>query len=178
MVRWLSREIPEESLVFLGNSLPVREWNLAATWEDRGFRCFSNRGANGIDGALSTFLGLGCDERECWAILGDLTTLYDLSAPWVLNQMRCRNVRIVVVNNGGGRIFSRLPALRAISNSQRQLMENDHRTSFEHWASMWGMAYVQVTEKSKLSLPDGPVVMEAVPDPVQNDLFWKKWEER
>ncbi|HSP34945.1 MAG TPA: 2-succinyl-5-enolpyruvyl-6-hydroxy-3-cyclohexene-1-carboxylic-acid synthase, partial [Thermoanaerobaculia bacterium] len=59
LIRKLSRELPDKSRVYLGNSLPVREWDLAATRADRGFTIEANRGANGIDGQLSTFFG-GC----------------------------------------------------------------------------------------------------------------------
>ena len=120
--RWfqfLSEAIPAGAAVLLGNSLPIREWNHAAAFEDRGLRCFSCRGANGIDGALSTFFGLSDDDAESWAIVGDLTALYDLSAPWILNQLAPGKRRIVVINNGGGRIFSKLPALADLADGER-----------------------------------------------------------
>ena len=47
-------------------------------------RCFANRGANGIDGALSSYLGVSRDAKEAWGIFGDLTVLYDLNAPAIL----------------------------------------------------------------------------------------------
>ena len=56
--RHLSEYMPENSLVFLGNSLPSREWEIAATRVSKNLRCYSNRGANGIDGNISTFLGV------------------------------------------------------------------------------------------------------------------------
>ena len=142
--RFLSEMIPAGSLILLGNSLPIREWNAAATLEDRGLRCFSCRGANGIDGALSTFFGLSEGDDESWAIIGDLTALYDLSAPWILRRLSAGRRRIVVINNGGGRIFSRLPALADLSEVERQAVENDHCISLEHWAAMWGMGYLRV----------------------------------
>ena len=142
--RFLSEQIPHGSLAFIGNSLPVREWNAAATFEDRGLRCYSNRGANGIDGALSTFFGLSEGEPESWAIVGDLTALYDLSAPWILGRLSPGKRRIVVINNGGGRIFSKLPALANLSDAERRAVENDHSFDLEHWAAMWGMSYVRV----------------------------------
>lgn len=175
LVRWLSLTIPESSHVFLGNSLPIREWNLAATLQPRGLQCHANRGVNGIDGILSTALGIAADARECWIVAGDLTTLYDLAAPWVLGQIRCRNVRFAVINNRGGRIFSRLPSLRCASESQQRMMENVHPTEFGHWASMWGMQYCRVEEPRLLSLSGSPAVVELIPDPRQTAAFWKEW---
>ena len=72
LVRELSEWIPEGSLVYLGNSLPIREWDLYAT-RRRRFSFAANRGANGIDGQLSTFLGMAEDGRENWCVVGDLT---------------------------------------------------------------------------------------------------------
>ncbi len=142
MFRALSEWIPEGSGVYLGNSLPIREWDLFAT-RRRRFAYGANRGANGIDGQISTFLGMAEEGRENWCVVGDLTALYDLSSPWVLGQIAARTaIRIVIVNNGGGRIFSRVPSLRAVSESERErLFENPHAIGFEKWAAMWGLDY-------------------------------------
>ena len=172
-VRRLSEFIPEGSLVFLGNSQPIREWNIAATRSKRGLRCFANRGANGIDGSVSTFLGLAAQEEQAWAIVGDLTAVYDLAAPWIVGQLPATNRRIVVINNGGGRIFRRLSALKGFSVAQMKLVENSHELCFKGWAEMWGMAYRRVTEVRDLEdLPDGFLLMELIPDITQSDDFW------
>jgi 2-succinyl-5-enolpyruvyl-6-hydroxy-3-cyclohexene-1-carboxylate synthase len=140
IVRALSEWIPEGSLVYLGNSLPIREWDLFAT-RRRTFAYAANRGANGIDGQISTFLGMASETRENWCVVGDLTALYDLSSPWVLAQMpESAPIRIVVVNNGGGRIFSRVPSLRAVPAAERErLFENPHAIGFDQWAAMWDL---------------------------------------
>ena len=84
LVHALSRIIPKSSRIFLGNSLPIREWDLAADTSPRGFEVAANRGANGIDGEVSTFLGFARAEASNWALIGDCTALYDLAAPWVV----------------------------------------------------------------------------------------------
>ncbi|HEU5163272.1 MAG TPA: hypothetical protein VFV54_09030, partial [Thermoanaerobaculia bacterium] len=101
------------------------------------------RGANGIDGQLSTFLGMVEEGRENWCVVGDLTALYDLSSPWVIPQIaEGAAIRIVIVNNRGGRIFSRVPSLGAVPESERErLFENPHAIGFEQWAAMWGLEY-------------------------------------
>lgn len=177
LIRWLSEAIPQGAQVFLGNSLPIREWNLAATMEPRGLQCMANRGANGIDGGISTALGVGADSGELWIVVGDLTALYDLYAPWALAQINCRNVRFVVVNNGGGRIFSRLPSLRGAGSHQKAAMENAHGIRFAQWAAMWGMGYHQVAEPSLLGLAPGPCLIELQPDENESERFWAKWEQ-
>ncbi|HEX7808943.1 MAG TPA: 2-succinyl-5-enolpyruvyl-6-hydroxy-3-cyclohexene-1-carboxylic-acid synthase, partial [Thermoanaerobaculia bacterium] len=87
MLRALSRELPDRARVYLGNSLPIREWDLVASRESRGFEYEANRGTNGIDGQLSTFFGWCKPHRDNVAILGDLTTIYDLNAPWIVPQL-------------------------------------------------------------------------------------------
>jgi 2-succinyl-5-enolpyruvyl-6-hydroxy-3-cyclohexene-1-carboxylate synthase len=145
MFRALSTDVPERALVYLGNSLPIREWDLAATRAPRGLTFEANRGANGIDGQLSTFFGQCDPARENVCVIGDLTALYDLNAPWIVPQLDTgTRFRIVVVNNGGGRIFSRVSSLCAVDPALRErIIENAHDLRFEQWAAMWT---IDVTE--------------------------------
>lgn len=176
-IRRISEVIPKGSLVFLGNSQPVREWNLAATRRQRGLQCFANRGANGIEGSVSTFLALSEGENEAWALVGDLTAIYDLAAPWILNQLHDANRRIVIINNGGGGIFRRLPALEGFSDAQMNLVENSHSLNFKGWAAMWNIPYRRVIQASDLvDLPDGAVIIELIPDSDQSEAFWNHFE--
>jgi 2-succinyl-5-enolpyruvyl-6-hydroxy-3-cyclohexene-1-carboxylate synthase len=175
-IRHLSRAIPAGARVFLGNSLPIREWNLAADPPRSGTAFFANRGANGIDGIVSTFLGVSATTLESWLIIGDLSALYDLSAPWILKQLPAGNRRIVVINNGGGKIFSRVDSLRSLDEQTRAVIENRHALSFESWAQMWGMRYTLCTSADQLAaLPDGNSVIEINPDTAQTELFWAQW---
>ncbi|HEX2120048.1 MAG TPA: thiamine pyrophosphate-binding protein [Thermoanaerobaculia bacterium] len=162
MFRTLSREIPEGARVYLGNSLPIREWDLAATREPRGFTIEANRGANGIDGQLSTFFGQCDPARENVCVVGDLTAIYDLNAPWIVPQLdRGVRFRIVIVNNGGGRIFSRVPSLRALDEPLRErIIENVHDVRFGHWAAMWNIA-----------------VTELRPDAAASKRVWQRYDE-
>jgi 2-succinyl-5-enolpyruvyl-6-hydroxy-3-cyclohexene-1-carboxylate synthase len=145
MLRTLSRELPRSSRIYLGNSLPIREWDLVATRESRSYAYEGNRGANGIDGQLSTFLGWCAPAASNVAVLGDLTTLYDLNAPWIVPQLDA-TFRIVIVNNGGGRIFDRVASLAAMNSAVRaRIIDNAHALRFDQWATMWGITD-QVTE--------------------------------
>jgi 2-succinyl-5-enolpyruvyl-6-hydroxy-3-cyclohexene-1-carboxylate synthase len=161
LVRRLSAAIPPGSAVYLGNSLPIREWNRFATFADRGFVIGESRGANGIDGQVSSFLGWARPGVENWAVLGDLTALYDLSALWALRHLDDLRLRIVVINNGGGRIFQRM--------FQNPRFQNRHTTTFGAWAGMWGAEHYE-------QLPAAPVggaaVVELVPSEEETDAFW------
>lgn len=152
--------------LYIGNSLPIREVDLA-TPVDRGFRrVFTHRGANGIDGQVSGFLGSSSAQAENWCVLGDLTTLYDLSALWVTPQLKAAKRRMVILNNSGGQIFKNI--------FRKEIFVNTHQLEFSSWAKMFSWDYQKwnsVPSDIK-ALPDH-VVIELVPDNSQSDQFWK-----
>ncbi len=168
MVRALSALVPAGSLVYLGNSLPIREWDLAAVRSAGSWIVGVSRGANGIDGQLSTFFGMCAPGRAHWALVGDLTALYDLGAPWILPRLATGPIRIVVVNNGGGQIFRRLfpyPEIR-----------NEHAVTFDRWGEMWDIAYQRWdVVPSEAALPDR-VIIEVAPDTAATDAFWRAYD--
>lgn len=162
LVRGLSRELSNGARIYLGNSLPIREWDLVAR-RDLVATFAANRGANGIDGQLSTFFGQCDPARENLCLLGDLTTIYDLGAPWIVRQLDGVRFRIVIINNGGGRIFSRVQSLRSLDPAVREnLVENGHDVQFDHWVSMWRL--------------EGRVT-ELRPDAESSARAWKRYEE-
>ena len=132
-IHYLSQKIPSSSHIFLGNSLPIREWDQWATRENKNRLYSANRGANGIDGLLSSFFGLCSTARPNYCILGDLSTLYDLSAPWILNQIKNMEIHIIVVNNFGGQIFK--------NKFDNPRFLNRHHIQFKDWSRMWSMHY-------------------------------------
>lgn len=177
-MRHLLKALPAGSRVFLGNSLPIREWNLAMQVPAENVHFYANRGANGIDGLISTFLGVVASHTgESWLILGDLSALYDLAAPWIIEQMESRKLRIVIINNGGGKIFSRVASLRDLPDKAREVIENRHAMSFEPFAQLWGMHYRIASVPSELTeLPAEPVIIEIRPDAAQTESFWAAWQ--
>ncbi len=180
LVRALSRELPASSRVYLGNSLPIREWDLAATREARGFALEANRGANGIDGQLSTFFGWCKPRVENVCVIGDLTALYDLNAPWICPQLNSGvRFRIIVVNNGGGRIFSRVGSLAALDPAFRQrVIENEHTLRFDDWAAMWGIDYEWSGLVTPMTSEAGMrLVTELAPDTEATKRAWAAYDE-
>lgn len=160
----LAAAIPAGARVFLGNSLPIREFNHIAVPLHGDTSCYANRGANGIDGLVSTFLGISATAAESWIILGDLSALYDLAAPWILTQLPPGNRRIVIINNGGGKIFSKVASLRALPEPARAIIENRHTINFAPWADLWQIPYLRATLPKHLeNLPDGAVLIEVLP---------------
>lgn len=159
LVHHLSGMIPPSSRIFLGNSLPIREWDFAAVRKPR-FELFGNRGVNGIDGLISTFLGLSEPGQNTVALIGDLSALYDLSAPWAARNWPDRDLTLIIINNGGGKIFEKI--------FNNPLFENRHHIDFSAWAKMWGWSYQKLSRADE-AWPDckGPNVIEIVPDPEQ-----------
>lgn len=167
----LSRIIPSESQVFLGNSLPIREWNLAATTEIPHPHCQANRGANGIDGEVSSFLGQCAGFPEGWGIFGDLTSLYDLNALYLAEQLQGISIRIVVLNNRGGHIFSRLPSMRGLDD----WVLNRHRADFRGWADLWKVGFARWNpEDPEWKIPSEEFsIIEIEIDQSRSEDFWK-----
>lgn len=167
LFRQLSEIIPEKALVYLGNSLPIREWDLSATFEEKHLVIEASRGLNGIDGQISTFLGLATSERSNWAIVGDLTALYDLSAPWIIDQLGTKNIQIVVINNGGGKIFSRM-----FSNDK---LQNNHQYRLKAMADLWGLEYQLCHEDIQLVNTHLPQIVECIPNAKETQNFWNEY---
>jgi len=175
MVNMLSVMATVGQSLYLGNSLPIREWNDFAQREVPYEVVRANRGANGIDGQIATWLGSTADEKDAWGVFGDLTTLYDLSAPALLAQVECRGRMLVVINNGGGRIFSRLPKVQEMDTEVADLVANEHGVGFEAWAKMWGMNYIRVKgiEDFDFEPADVTTVVEVIPNDRQTEGFLK-----
>ena len=154
LIREFSQKIPKGSFLFLGNSLPIREWDRVADFsQDKSLKYEANRGVNGIDGLVSTFLGLSSPSQENWCLLGDLSCLYDLSAPWVFKQLDSRmKCFIVVINNGGGQIFRSL--------FKDPVFLNSHSLNFKKWAEMWSLHYYPLSKWPKTFSFSSPAVIE------------------
>ena len=142
----IGKNIPENSVVHLGNSSPVRY----ALIHDRVKQAeyYSNRGTAGIDGCLSTAVGFASEsEKINTVIVGDLSFFYDSNALW--NKYIGENLRIIVIHNGGGNIFSMIkgpgetPAFR-----EHFFTENTHKA--EGLAKAFGLEYFSASNESEL----------------------------
>ncbi len=163
LVRALSARLPSAARILLGNSLPIREWDLAAVRRPEDRTLFANRGVNGIDGLVSTALGLASSDRPAAAVLGDLSALYDLAGLWPAAQLPGADFTLAVINNAGGRIFDRMFKHAAFLNS--------HRLRLRGWAEMFGWHYAEMHGADDPLPPATPRLIEVLPDPESTRRF-------
>jgi 2-succinyl-5-enolpyruvyl-6-hydroxy-3-cyclohexene-1-carboxylate synthase len=107
LVRAIATAAPPGTLVFVSNSLVVRDFDSFLPRRAAPLRLHANRGVSGIDGNLSTAAGLVAGTgRPGIAVLGDLALFHDLNALSLCHELP---IVMIVINNGGGAIFGQLP---------------------------------------------------------------------
>ncbi|PSP17697.1 MAG: 2-succinyl-5-enolpyruvyl-6-hydroxy-3-cyclohexene-1-carboxylic-acid synthase [Cyanobacteria bacterium QS_8_64_29] len=108
-VAWLlAQSLPPATPLLVANSTPVRDVEWFWPPNARGIRPFCNRGANGIDGTLSTALGLAHRQLPSALLTGDLALLHDTNG-WLQRNRWVGHLTVVAIANGGGGIFEGLP---------------------------------------------------------------------
>jgi 2-succinyl-5-enolpyruvyl-6-hydroxy-3-cyclohexene-1-carboxylate synthase len=113
-------------------------------------------GASGIDGQVSTALGIGAATGEhVYAILGDITFYHDMNGLLAIKRNNVSATFIVINNNGGG-IFERLP-IREFEPYHTEYFLTPHGLTFEHAAAMYGLEYAVADDFASLDSGAGPV---------------------
>ena len=107
----IAASVPDHSILFVGSSRPIRDLDAFGT-QRADVTVIANRGVNGIDGSISTALGIALTGTPTTLYIGDLAALHDISALSEVQRLG-PPLRIVVVNNDGGGIFSFLPQARS-----------------------------------------------------------------
>ncbi|WMY73244.1 2-succinyl-5-enolpyruvyl-6-hydroxy-3-cyclohexene-1-carboxylic-acid synthase [Buttiauxella selenatireducens] len=138
--------LPDGGQLFVGNSLIVRLVDSFAQMP-AGYPVYSNRGASGIDGLLSTAAGVQrATARSTLAIVGDLSALYDLNSLALLRQVSAPFV-LLIVNNNGGQIFSLLPTP---AEERERFYCMPQNVNFAHAAAMFNLSYYNPTSWDEL----------------------------
>ncbi|MCG1021907.1 2-succinyl-5-enolpyruvyl-6-hydroxy-3-cyclohexene-1-carboxylic-acid synthase [Sutcliffiella horikoshii] len=104
----LQEILPNKSAIFVGNSMPIRDVDTFLHCEDKKLTVLANRGANGIDGVVSTALAASTVYENLVLVIGDLSFYHDMNG-LLAAKLQKLNVIIVLINNNGGGIFSFLP---------------------------------------------------------------------
>lgn len=143
----IGKNIPENTVVHLGNSSPVRYALVHNRVANAMY--FGNRGTAGIDGCLSTAVGFASESDKLnTIILGDLSFFYDSNALW--NKHIGANLRIIVIHNGGGNIFSMIKGPGETPAFQEHFFTgNTHKA--EVLAKAFGLDYFSATNETELA---------------------------
>ena len=170
------RELDEPVTLHFANSQPVRLANLFAR---QHVRC--NRGVNGIEGSTSAAAGCAAvtDERVL-CVTGDLSFFYDQNALW--NSNLRGNLRILLLNNGGGGIFSQLPGLEA-SPARDAMIAAGHSAHARGCCEQHGVEYRAAYGSEDLysgitwlvqDSSDRPRLLEVVTDAARDRRVWQQ----
>lgn len=134
----LAKLLPEEGILFAGNSMPVRDLDSFLLNSDRCLHSIANRGISGIDGVVSTALGVAAARSHVTLVLGDLSFFHDLNG-LLAAKLHALHATIVVINNDGGGIFSLLPqASQTDPDTFETLFGTPLGLDFEHAVHMYG----------------------------------------
>ncbi len=136
--------LPKGTPVFVANSMPVRDLEYFCPANRRGLAVHCNRGANGIDGTLSTALGVAHRNRPAVLLTGDLALLHDTNG--FLSVPRFKgSLTIVLVNNDGGGIFGHLPVAQ-FEPPFEEFFATPQQTDFRQLAAAYGCSHVLVRD--------------------------------
>ena len=139
-VRNVLKQLPKNSVLHLGNSMPVRIANFVGV-KDSTVDVWCNRGTSGIDGIVSTAVGhaLAEPKRKHTLIVGDLSFFYDRNGLW-LNHKFPTNLQIVILNDSGGGIFNMIPGPSS-QGVLTELFATPHHRTAEITAKEFDLAY-------------------------------------
>ena len=144
IARTIAATIPNDTALFVSSSRPIRDLEGFAQPRS-GVHTYANRGLAGIDGNISTALGVAYGHKATIAVLGDLSFLHDLTG---LINKEAINCRFVVINNDGGGIFSTLPQ-RGV-NGFETVFGTPHSLNPAAIAQAMGIAAKQITTLKEL----------------------------
>ncbi len=149
VARALVAGLPEGAVLLASSSMPVRDVEWYSVPRDK-VTVLSNRGSNGIDGVLSTAIGVALRGAPTVALVGDLAFLYDAGA-LLGSTRRHLALTIVVVDNDGGGIFSFLPQAAALPEAQfERFWGTPHGADLAAIAAAYGVEVVPVGDRDAL----------------------------
>jgi 2-succinyl-5-enolpyruvyl-6-hydroxy-3-cyclohexene-1-carboxylate synthase len=173
--------LPEKSNLFIGNSTPPRDLDTYGGNNRKEITVYSNRGASGIDGVISTAAGVAVKSAHpTFLIIGDVSFLYDISSLAFLSANKIK-LNIILMNNNGGGIFKMLP----ISNEKKyfdKYFTTSHNLDFEKIVSAFGGEFTTIKEMEDLSAQElstndnnGFRVFEIITDSEKSKSFREKF---
>ncbi|MCM3317080.1 2-succinyl-5-enolpyruvyl-6-hydroxy-3-cyclohexene-1-carboxylic-acid synthase [Rummeliibacillus stabekisii] len=149
MAAVLFQSLPNESNLFASSSMPIRDVDTFFSKTSRDIHIYANRGANGIDGVVSTAIGTQlATKRDTYLLIGDLAFLHDSNGLIATRYQAC-DITIVIMNNDGGGIFSYL-SQSTVEQHYEELFGTPSGLQFADLAKMYDAEYEPVHTKEEL----------------------------
>ncbi|MFD2043716.1 2-succinyl-5-enolpyruvyl-6-hydroxy-3-cyclohexene-1-carboxylic-acid synthase [Ornithinibacillus salinisoli] len=147
-VRTLLQAIPDRSSLYVGNSMAIRDVDTFFLSSSKDIYVLANRGANGIDGMVSSALGAAASGTPVTLVLGDLSFYHDMNGLLAAKHYQL-NVTILLINNNGGGIFSFLPQASEQKHFEA-LFGTPVNLEFEQAVRMYGGSYHSPSDETEL----------------------------
>ena len=171
VARELGRQLPSDHVLYLSNSMPVRDVDSFLEARSDSLWVMGNRGASGIDGVISSAAGAAATGHRTTLLIGDLAFQHDISGLLaIVNDQLALN--IVVVDDQGGGIFSHLPISQSIhADLFKEFFTTPQRLPIREITEALNIDYFEVTEVTKLAeLLRNPRGLRVIRIPVDPDL--------
>ena len=147
-IRELQQHIPDNSQVLVANSMTVRDFDYFWFSGESDAVLYGNRGVNGIDGTVSTALGLATNGKSTYLVTGDLSLFHDLNGLAVAKTQNL-NLTIILHNNDGGGIFEYLP--QKGTKHFDYLFSTSQGLDYSGAAKLYGCGYTKIINPDELS---------------------------
>ena len=140
-----------EDILYASSSLPIRHLEFFAAPADKPLRVLANRGANGIDGVISSACGAATESSSpTTVLLGDLALFHDIGGLLTAIQLGV-SLRLVVLNNNGGAIFSQLPIADAVdAGTFKKFFLTPHNLDLSFVGNFPGVRHTRVSTEDEL----------------------------
>lgn len=177
-ISWLlSQSLPKNTSLFIANSMPVRDAEYFWRPNNRALQPYFNRGANGIDGTLSTALGVAHGGRSAVMLTGDLAFLHDINGLLIKDQFK-GHLTIILINNNGGGIFEALP-ISGFEPPFEEYFATPQNVDFGKQAAAYGLDYKLVDNMEDLSgllkkLPKSGIRILEIRTDRKKDMPWRR----
>jgi len=141
-IRELQKQIPEDGQIFVANSMTIRDFDYFWFSGESKAVLYGNRGVNGIDGTISTALGLAANGKPTYLVTGDLSLFHDLNG---LAVAKTHNLNLIIIlhNNDGGGIFEYLP--QKGTKHFDYLFSTSQGLDYSGAARLYGCGYTKLT---------------------------------
>ena len=147
-IRELQKQIPEDGQIFVANSMTIRDFDYFWFSGESKAVLYGNRGVNGIDGTISTALGLATNGKPTYLVTGDLSLFHDLNGLAVAKTHNL-NLTIILHNNDGGGIFEYLP--QKGTKHFDYLFSTSQGLDYSGAAKLYGCGYTKISSPDELS---------------------------